>query len=641
MKISYEHLKKNIEEKPSLSNISNSLFQLGHEHTIEDNIFDIEFTPNRGDCLSIRGLLRDLNAFYISKIDNSIFNKPIDNFDFNFKNSIPKICPNISFLKIEIEKINQDYSGPLKKYFEDMKLNKNNFFTDISNYISYETGQPTHCYDASKINKKEVHLKEIKENVELKTLLDKKITLDGKNIIFSMDDKVINLAGVIGGAETACTNETTEVIIECAHFLPEYIIGKSLKYDIQSEASYKFERGVDPLCHDYVLRRFIKIVEDHTHIKNIQIFSDNNYINNPSKVNFDETKISEIIGIKLEDIDYKSIFERLGFKFSKKDLIVPSYRNDIKNLNDLAEELCRVIGYDNIPTKKLNISLGKALNKDLLEKSIRSFMIDHGFYEVINNPFVSNNSQSSIQVDNPLDSNKSFLRLSMKDSLINNLLYNERRQKDSIKFFEISDLYENNDDIKQTKKIGIIASGRVGRNYKDFSKKIDEKFLISIFNKYLLQDNISLEYIQRDLLDTKIKEDIFFLEINVSDISRDILDYKPLSKISSDSIHFNEISEFPISIRDISFSIKDFKKVQLLEEVVFSINDSILKEKFIFDYYKNINKEEIKIGYRFIFQSKEKTLTDNEVDYVYNKIISEALSIDSISIPGLNNSENN
>jgi Phenylalanyl-tRNA synthetase beta subunit len=136
MKISYEHLKKNIEEKPSLSNISNSLFQLGHEHTIEDNIFDIEFTPNRGDCLSIRGLLRDLNAFYISKIDNSIFNKPIDNFDFNFKNSIPKICPNISFLKIEIEKINQDYSGPLKKYFEDMKLNKNNFFTDISNYIS-------------------------------------------------------------------------------------------------------------------------------------------------------------------------------------------------------------------------------------------------------------------------------------------------------------------------------------------------------------------------------------------------------------------------------------------------------------------------------------------------------------------------
>ena len=142
MKVAYSHLVRNLKENPSKEMLSESLFQLGHEHEIEGEIFDIEFTPNRGDCLSINGLLRDLAAFYDVNLKQEIFGGEIKELKIDFENLAQDICPKISFLKIEIEKIPKKYKPYLNDYFEDLDLNKNNFFTDISNYLSYETGQP-------------------------------------------------------------------------------------------------------------------------------------------------------------------------------------------------------------------------------------------------------------------------------------------------------------------------------------------------------------------------------------------------------------------------------------------------------------------------------------------------------------------
>ena len=167
---------------------------------------------------------------------------------------LKSICPQIAFLKLEIEQVPKVYKDSLDKYFSDFHLNKNNFFTDVSNYLSYETGQPTHCYDAAKMSGK-LLFHEIEKNVEFETLLDKKITLTGKNAVFSLNQDIINLAGIVGGKDTSCSTDTKTVIIECAFFQPEAIIGKSVKYDIQSEASHKFERGVDPSCQQKVSQK--------------------------------------------------------------------------------------------------------------------------------------------------------------------------------------------------------------------------------------------------------------------------------------------------------------------------------------------------------------------------------------------------
>jgi phenylalanyl-tRNA synthetase beta chain len=154
MKIAYSHLVKNIIENPSIENLSDSLFQLGHEHELDGNIYNMEFTPNRGDCLSINGLLKDLAVFYTIDLKGDIFTKKIKELSIDFENLSENICPQITFLKLEIDEIPQEYSNSLGSYFSELGLNKNNFFTDISNYLSYETGQPTHCYDANKMQGK-------------------------------------------------------------------------------------------------------------------------------------------------------------------------------------------------------------------------------------------------------------------------------------------------------------------------------------------------------------------------------------------------------------------------------------------------------------------------------------------------------
>jgi phenylalanyl-tRNA synthetase beta chain len=634
MKIAYSHLVQYIEEKPSIEQISNSLFQLGHEHEVDGGIFDMEFTPNRGDCLSINGLLRDLAVFYTVDLNQEIFTEKLKELLIDFENLSDSICPQISFLKLEIENVPEIYKGSLDNYFKDLSLNKNNFFTDVSNYLSYETGQPTHCYDANSMGGKLV-FHETEKNEEFETLLDKKITLTGKNSVFSLNDNIINLAGIVGGKNTSCSTNTKTVIVECAYFNPESIIGKSVKYDIQSEASHKFERGVDPECHEKVLRRFIKLVGEHTNIKEMSIISYKSKDNPIHQLPINVQKINQIIGINITEHDYLDYLSKLQFDIEKDIIKVPSFRSDVKTQNDLAEEVARVIGYDNIPKLEISIPKNEKKNYKDLENKLRFFLLDNGFYEVINSPFVSSPAEGAIKVDNPLDSNREYLRINITNSLVENLLFNERRQKDSIKLFEISDIYSSSNSINKKRKLSIIASGRVGENYKDFSKKINKKYLVMLFQKIFPNEVFDFKIVSRELLDTKIKNEIVALEVDINSFSSNILSYKEISQLPESFAQYNPISDFPSSFKDISYSIKDYSKTQELQDLLLNYQCDIVKNIYIFDYFKNEKQKEIKIGFRFIFQSKKATLNTAEIELVYNDIVTKSLSISGISIPGI------
>ena len=634
MKIPYRHIAKYLPSEHSIEELSNHLFQLGHEHELENEIFNFELTPNRGDCFSLNGILRELNCFYKLNINKDLYKENIRSFELDFVNNSIENCPYISFLKIEIENTPEEYKGDLADYFDDLYLKKNNFFTDISNYISYETGQPTHCYDLKTLGNK-ITLDVLDKEINFETLLNKTIKLAGSNLIFSDNNGMINLAGIVGGSKTACKNDTKQVLIECAYFNPEAIISKSIRYDIKSDAAHKFERGVDCQSHDYVLRRFLKIVESHALIKNIEIFKfeDSKFKN--KEIQFDYQNINNILGTNFtskETLDYLS---KLGFINFEDKIIVPSYRNDIETENDLAEEIARLFGYDNIPKKELNIH-SISNKKNNFEDKVHQLLINNGFFEVINNPFVPINNKNSIEVDNPLDSNRKYIRTELKHSLVNNLLYNERRQKDSIKLYEISNVYFNERSKESKRLLGIIASGRVGKNYNDFSKKIDEKYLKNILINHIPIEKIFIEEIDRKTLDTKIRSKIIYIEIETDTIQKNgdtsnsiIVDHnKPSFK------KYELISEFPSSFRDISYLIKDLTKYKMLEEYVFNFTDPLLKEVFIFDFY-NKNDLELKVGFRFVFQSKIKTITENEINAVINEIINQTTNIDSVSIPGI------
>lgn len=630
MKILYKDLAQRLYPKPDINELSERLFQLGHEHEISGEIFDMELTPNRGDCLSVNGLLRDLNLFYYANIEYDIYEDEIMPLKLDFKNNAKNFCPNISFLKIEIDAVPSKYSKTLENYFASFGINKNNFFTDISNYISYETGQPTHCYSSKKLTS-HLRLDYTDYKFEFETLLEKKIELKNKNLIFiDENEEVINLAGVIGGKNTACDKNTTSVIIECAYFQPEVIIGKAIEYNIVSDAAHKFERNTDIACHDFVLRRFIKIVEEHANIKSVEIYSKNS-INKNNLIKFNSEKVNEILGTKISKADQISYLNKLGFLKENDELIIPTYRNDIETINDIAEEVARSIGYNIIEPKKVKINFKQENSFNDNEDKIKSLLINNGFYEVINDPFVAKKEKNSIKVDNPLDTNRKYLRTSLKDSLINNLQYNERRQKDSVKLFEIADIY----NINSTKRmLGIIASGRVGNNYRDFAKKISSKYILNILNSNLSNIEINQFDIPRELINSKRKNPIVYIEAEINDFVS--IDYQSsIERGFIDKYKYKPISEYPSSTRDLSFSVKDFSNYSLLKDFILNFKNDLLKEVFIFDFYINEKMQDIKIGFRFIFQSKKSTITDAEVNDLMNQIIEKATKFKKVNIPGI------
>ena len=631
MKIPYKHIVKCLKIKPSIEEISEKLFQLGHEHEIQNNIFDIEITPNRGDCLSLNGILRELSIFFEINLYEDIYDEELKDINFRFKNNKKKICSKISFLKLEINHLPKKYKGELNNYFEDLNLKKNNFFTDVSNYIAYETGQPTHCYDANSIDN-EIIFDVIKDDYKFETLLDKKITLKGSNPVFLMNDEVINLAGVVGGKKTACSKNTTKVIIECAYFEPDSIIGKSVKYDVNSDAAYKFERNVDPNSHERCLNRFLKVVQNHAEILDVGIYSENSNNFVKKDILYDLDCINSILGTNIDDITYSSYLENLGFNVKDNLISIPSYRSDIQNQNDLSEEVARIIGYDNIDNKEITIVSNNHSFK-FKEENLKSFLNDNGFFEVINYPFSSSNLDYSLKLDNPLDTNKTFLRTELKDSLIKNLLYNERRQKDSIKLFEISDVYTKGSKIKV---LGLIASGRVGKNFPEFSKPINESYFKSLLSSIHQNESPKFESIDRTKINTKLKRPILYAEINLDNIDDLMEDYIPINDHSGNYVKYKAISDQPISTRDLSFSIKKEASLKKLHSYMNNYKSEILKDLFLFDFYNNNKTDEIKIGYRLVFQSINSTLTEKEIDAVYEDIIKNTLSIESLSIPGLN-----
>jgi phenylalanyl-tRNA synthetase beta chain len=633
MKFIYQDLLNFLVEKPSKELLSKKLFQLGHEHEIDGDIFDLELTPNRGDCLSLNGLARDLNIFFGKIEPFKIFEGDIESLNLNFKNLSPNACPKVSFLEIEIEDRLNTYKPYLENYFFLPGINRTNFFTDISNYISYELGQPTHCFEADSISGQLIFENRACDE-SFKSLLGSDIKLTGNNCIFSVDNKIISLAGVMGGDATACSAKTKKVLVECAFFIPESIIGKSVQYNLTSDAAHKFERGVDIQAQEKVLRRFIEIVRDHASIKNIKIQSfEYNKVQQES-IPIDIKKINKILGTEIEENEYLIFIDKLGLNINQ-EIIVPSHRHDISSQNDLAEEVARIIGYNNIESKPIKISKKTDKIFDNIQ-NLKNYLIDNGFSEIINSPFTKNKEKHSISIDNPLDSNRNHFRTSLKESLIDNLLYNERRQQDSIKLFEISDIYYlEKEQIKSQKKLGIICSGRAGKNYKDFSKNIDVTYLKNILGKFIKEITFDIKQIPRDNLDSKIKNPIAYVEFEINDLLKYNFKKNKVQKKLTKFKKYNPISEYPLSQRDLSFSIKKKSSYPELQKLVLNYDDEIIKEIFIFDFFYNKKNHEIKIGFRIVFQSLTKTITDDEVNDVLDCIIDDALRMDSVNIPGL------
>ena len=639
MKLHVDHLQRFISDKVNKKELSDFLFQLGHEHEIHNKIFDIDFTPNRGDCLSLNGISRDLNFHLDKKKELDIYQDDIKKLDFNFTNDAIEFCPKISFLLIEISNEINSYADYLEGYFKDLNNKKVNFFTDVSNYLLYELGQPTHCYEFSEVSKGlRLHL--LSRKSEFIALNNNKIQLQPNDLVFSSNNKIVNLAGIMGSNNSKCHEKSKLILVECAHFLPKAIIGKSIKYDITSEASHRFERFVDPDLQEIAIRRFIQIVSDHTTIIKIRLLNSSSKKNVSKKINFNPDEINKILGTNIDHEFMHNGLQSLGFSIKEDLILPPSYRNDVDNINDLAEEIARLYGYDNIQEANIDLPVKEFLPSQ--EDKLRHFLIENGFNEVINSQFTNKKNKVSIDVDNPLDSTRAIIRSSLESSLVQNLIFNEKRQKDRVKLFEISDIYtkDSRNNISCSKKVGIIASGRIAKNFRDFSRQIDENFLRNIFLKIGFKLDKFIKKIDRINIDSKSKTNIFFIEIPLKEIEICLESYTYSYTPKNNFITYRKVSDFPSSNRDFSFMLKDPDKLNNISEIINDFKFKNIKDLFLFDFYKNENNNEIKVAYRFIFQSNEKTLTDEEINIEMKPLLMKILRLEGVSIPGYNLNEN-
>ena len=623
----------------------------------KDTIIDLDITPNRSDCLSIYGVARDLFSIYGKTI------KPLKQKKISIKKSqlpLAKINSMISpiYSCLTIENIDNKIKTPqyIKTRLSDYGIIANNIIVDILNYVMIEIGQPMHAFDSDKISGK-LSVRFGKKNETFHALDGQKYLLNNNIPIVTDSNGIQAIAGVIGGKNSSVQINTKNIIIECAYFNPEFVRLASKKFRLQTDASYRFERGVDPLMHSFAIGRVLSLLSEHTTLHKTNFFQKVDKLkiktNNKIKINID--KFTQILGQQIPKTKIIQILKRLNFHPTIFNniitVIVPSYRFDIENGYDLIEELARVVGYNYFKPTALPVTTSANIgNNNFLEK-YSSYFISRGYHETVSFSFLPKNSQNNfiqpskiIAIKNPISEDKSELRTSLIHSLIKTYKYNFSRQVHDIKIFENGNTYVNHNS-NSMKEVNTISGLISGKNY-DSNLKVDTKDLsffdlkgdlLSIFpdltfvpsskiktlsnscQALIFQNKKYIGYcgeISDELYrENSVKNNVYIFELFADDITM------------KSSIIYKKISPFPRVKRDLTVLVddniagRDIIDVIERESFKYMIN---IKINDIFYNRKEFGKDIKSVSIEFCFQDANGTLTDNivnkQMDLIFNHL---------------------
>ncbi len=649
-------------------NYSNSIGKNFFKNNSE-KVVDLSITPNRPDCLGVRGVARDLAAAGAGKLKNIPDKEIKKDGSQSIKISITKDkdqgCTIFGSCLIKGVK-NKESPKWLKDKIEALGQKPISAIVDITNYVMFDLNRPLHAYDADKIDK-EIIVRNSKKGESFEALDNKKYELDNNMCVISDKSGVLGLGGIIGGTRSGTEFNTKNILLEAAYFNPRSIRKTSKILNLDTDAKFRFERGIDPNSIEIGLTKAAKLITEICGGKISKFDIQKTKKDKKDKIKFKIPLFEKIAGFKVKDKDIIKILTDLGFEISKKkqelELKIPSWRPDITQPIDIVEEIVRIRGYNNIET----LEPEKIRTKDTLNKQQKLFhflqrsVASKSYYETITWSFTDSKlnqlfkeNYKEIKIVNPISSDLDVLRNSILPNLIFYLKKNLDRGFKDVSLFEIGPIFMGNQPGEQQIVIGAIKSGKISRlNWNEKDRIVDvfdvKKDLVQTLieaghdkQSFFIRDNSPSYYHPGKSGSIYLdKDDIepvaYFGEIHPNIIKKlDIktealvnfeiyLDRLKDSKLKLKDQKSNfEYSDYQKSERDFAFVVDKNIKAQDLIEIITSIDKNLIKSVKVFDVYEgeNIQEDKKSIALNVTIQSSEKTLSENDLEKINNLIIS-------------------
>ena len=628
----------------------------------EDIVFEIGLTPNRADAMSHMGVARDLKAICMLKEIPFEWNFP-ETSSFHEENNSNQIKINIE----DSEKCSQYYGltisgikvapSPawLQNRLKAIGIGPKNNVVDATNYVLHELGQPLHAFDAAKISDK----------IVVKTCPDKTLfkTLDGIEIILDKEDlmicdaiKPLCIAGVFGGLDSGVTDTTTSIFLESAYFDPISVRKTSKRHGLNTDASFRFERGIDPEMGITALKRaanLIKNLSGGTITSDLQSFT--NQLKENSQIFLSYKTIERTIGESINEKDLNIILNALEIKINNVSdsgigITIPHFRVDVTRPADVIEEILRVYGYNNLKEKTLQYEANppyKWNDSHKLEAAVANKLTGSGFMETINNsltsPDYTADFHAPVTLVNPLGNDLSNMRQSLIFNALEVISFNLNRQNKNLKIFEFGTIYgKNKDSFIESKRLSISTVGSVVESHWENSSTPSSYF----YGKGVLNDmleSLGLSDIEWQVTPHPHFEEAFNIIYRKKNIGTYGLVSKSLNKkfgidqnvflaelkwnVLVDCAYINtltyeEVPKFPMVKRDFALLLDENVSFEDLQKVALNTDKKILKEVRLFDVYegKSLDKGKKSYGLSFTFQDKKKTLTDKQVNKVMKEL---------------------
>ena len=661
MKILYSRLLEAINSKPKIEDLCEDLTLIGIEvdevkSFQGDKIIDFDLTPNRGDCFSVKGLARDYCAFKDKKLSlpTKVYSKGNNKLIKKIKLSSKEGCSAYSAISISNLNPKKKFPEKISKSLKAAGIQTIHPLVDIVNFVMLESGQPMHVFDLDKILG-DIEVRFAKPKETIKILGEKDLKLAKDCLVIADDKEPIALAGISGGLNHSVSKKTKNFLIESAYFDPGAIKGRARRYGFQTDASQRFERGVDFNLHDEALKHVVNIVQDiyQADISEIET-TKNKYFPKNKKINISTNDINQKLGTSLKENFVKSILKRLEIKLikvNKSNLTfeVPSHRFDLSIKEDLVEEIARIVGYDNLPQIKAEqVSQNYEKSNYDFTNVIKTLMKNKGFNEVINYSFLDKKiledlglKENSISLKNPLNNSLSTLRTSLLPSLASNLDFNLNRGQNFLKIFEIGKTFSKENPVETLSFAALIFDDEKFKNWNS-NQNYDFYYLKGILEDFFEEfrvDNISWKKTKNDLLHPYESADIYYknnLIGSVGSIHPKFLKKLDLKKpfhffeIKVDLLPRNDLrklkapSIYPTSQRDFSFEVDKNITFEQIDKCIKESSEAFLISSKIFDVYagKNIPEDKKSIAFRVSWGSSKKTLSEDEINEEVKLIIS-------------------